>query len=386
MENNYDILGIREGSTKKEIQDAFRKLVLLHHSDRGGNIEQFKKIKQAYEDLKQGKKYPDSPEQKKQDSRVYSGDDEEETRRRNKILAGELHKEMAMAQEWAAAHNRAKTTGSRLFGSKTLGEMEFERKANGALSIKGNIMAGNLSYDGPVMMQGNITSPSFGDCTNITLTRGDFKFVNPVENKYRIENGSRITALNGNIVVGNVFGKKNKIQDPSGKTGLYVTVEHRTHLYAPLGKIIVENVANTVNLDCDTVISLNLEDDVRIKAKDIMIYGNKVTYDVEFALKRGGILRFFEKNSVLSLSDDAIVMLENGKIFLLHDLKTKKIRSLAPGLVPPNLNYDKDDTMVGRGFPITYEMLDNFDGPARAAGQDWQSRLSFWKTPTESSG
>ena len=57
VESNYDILGIVEGTTEKEIRDAFRRLALQFHSDRGGENEQFIKIKQAYDDLKIGKKY-----------------------------------------------------------------------------------------------------------------------------------------------------------------------------------------------------------------------------------------------------------------------------------------------------------------------------------------
>ena len=45
VENNYDILRIVEGSTEKEIRDAFRRLALQFHSDRGGENEQFIKIK-----------------------------------------------------------------------------------------------------------------------------------------------------------------------------------------------------------------------------------------------------------------------------------------------------------------------------------------------------
>ena len=190
IENNYQILGVHEGATRKEIQDAFRKLALEHHSDRGGDIEKFKKIKQAYDDLKLGKKYPDSPEERRRKSKVYTFDEEEEIMR-NKILAEDLSKDMKVAQEWAGALNRVGSTGTRLFGSKTLGEIEFERKASGALSIKGNYMAGSLTYDGPIIMQGNITSPSWSEDykTNIHLTKGDFKFVNPLENKYKIEIG-----------------------------------------------------------------------------------------------------------------------------------------------------------------------------------------------------
>ena len=60
VESNYDILGIVEGTTEKGIRDAFRRLALQFHSDRGGENEQFIKIKQAYDDLKIGKKYPDT--------------------------------------------------------------------------------------------------------------------------------------------------------------------------------------------------------------------------------------------------------------------------------------------------------------------------------------
>ena len=81
QESNYDILGISEIASKKEIHEAFRRLALLHHADRGGNEEEFKKIKQSYDDIKQGKKYPDNNAEKKHKSHVYSTDDEEETRR-----------------------------------------------------------------------------------------------------------------------------------------------------------------------------------------------------------------------------------------------------------------------------------------------------------------
>jgi len=281
VESNYDILGIVEGSTEKEIRDAFRRLALQFHSDRGGENEKFIKIKQAYEDLKIGKKYPDTDIEKIKNSRVYSGDSEEEIRRKNQILGQELSKEMKTAEEWAAALKRSNSTATRLFGSKTLGEIELERKANGALSIKGNYMAGSLTYDGPITMQGSITSPSWTQefQTNIHLTSGDFKFINPVENKYKIENGARIVVDNGNVVVGNIFGRKYRVDDPDGKVGMYQIQEHRTHISAPNGKIIAENVINTVSLDADTIIVLNVEDDVTLSAREILFYGGKLTYD-----------------------------------------------------------------------------------------------------------
>jgi curved DNA-binding protein CbpA len=363
VESNYDILGITEGSTEKEIRDGFRRLALQFHSDKGGDNLQFIKIKQAYEDLKTGKKYPDTDIEKLRKSRVFSGDSEEDIRRKNRILGKELSKEMQIAQEWAAALNRSNSTASRLFGSKTLGEIELERKANGALSIKGNFMAGELSYDGPIIMQGNITSPSWTEefRTKIHLTKGDFKFVDPIENKYKIENGAKIVIDNGNAVVGNIFGRKYRVQDPEGRVGIYLTQEHRTKILAPRGKIIAENAVNTVYLEADTIIALNLEDDVKIKGREILLYGNKVTYDVIIELKKGGIIRFFESFSVQGISNDVKIRLENGKEIRLFDIKTKKIKDLADEFVPNKTDYNKDDTMVGKGFTITYQMLENLD-------------------------
>jgi len=102
VESNYDILGISDGSTEIEIRNAFRRLALQYHSDRGGENEQFIKIKQAYEELKIGKKYPETDLEKIRNSRVYSGDSEEDIRRKNQILGQELFKEMKTAEEWAA--------------------------------------------------------------------------------------------------------------------------------------------------------------------------------------------------------------------------------------------------------------------------------------------
>jgi len=381
VENNYDILGIIEGSTEKEIRDAFRRLALQFHSDRGGENEQFIKIKQAYEDLKIGKKYPETDHEKLKNSKVYSGDSETDIRKKNQILGQELFKEMKTAEEWASALNRSNTTGSRLFGSKTLGEIELERKATGALSIKGNFMAGNFSYDGPIIMQGSITSPSWTEefQTNIHLTNGDFKFINPLENKYKIDNGAKITVDNGNIVVGNVYGRKFRVEDPV-RVGVFQIKEHRTHISALKGKIIAENIVDTVLLEADSIIVLNVEDDVIISAREILFYGGKLTYDSVIELKEGGTIRFFEKFSIQGLSGDVIIKLENGKKMRLFDLKTKKIKDLADEFVSNKENYHKDATMVGHGFTITYAMLDNLSlKPAKKQKQSWASKFGFSK-------
>ena len=382
VESNYDILAIVEGSTEKEIRDAFRRLALQFHSDRGGENEQFIKIKQAYDDLKIGKKYPETDYEKLKNSKVYSGDTEADIRRKNQILGQELSKEMKTAEDWAAALNLSNSTATRLFGSKTLGEIELERKATGALSIKGNFMAGSLSYDGPIIMQGSITSPSWTQefRTYIHLTKGDFKFINPIENKYKIDNVAKIVVDNGNVIVGNVYGRKYRVEDPQGRVGVFQIQEHRTHISAPNGKIIAENLVNTVLLEADTIIALNAEDDVILSAREILFYGGKFTYDSIIKLKQGGSIRFFENFSIQGISGDAIIQLENGKKIRMFDLKTKKIKDLADEFVPNKENYGKDATIVGHGFTITYEMLDNLSKkPSKKQKNGWASRFGFSK-------
>ncbi len=106
---------------------------------------------------------------------------------------------------------------------------------------------------------------------------------------------------------------------------------------------------------------MNLEDDVIISGREILLYGSKVTYDVIIELKKDGIIRFFENFSVQGISNDAKIRLENGKEIRLFDIKTKKIKDLADEFVPNKDDYNKDDTMIGNGFTITYQMLENLN-------------------------
>ena len=45
----YDVLGVTKKATQSEIKKAFRKLALKKHPDKGGDVEEFKKIQAAYE-------------------------------------------------------------------------------------------------------------------------------------------------------------------------------------------------------------------------------------------------------------------------------------------------------------------------------------------------
>ena len=52
----YDILGINSDASEKEIKKAYHKKSLVEHPDKGGNVENFKKINEAYEILKDNDK------------------------------------------------------------------------------------------------------------------------------------------------------------------------------------------------------------------------------------------------------------------------------------------------------------------------------------------
>lgn len=47
----YSILGVGRNATPEEIKKAYRKLAMLHHPDRGGDQEQFKRVTEAYDTL-----------------------------------------------------------------------------------------------------------------------------------------------------------------------------------------------------------------------------------------------------------------------------------------------------------------------------------------------
>ena len=361
-ENNYDILGVPSGSSKTQIRIAFRELALKHHSDRGGHDEYFIKIKQAFEDLKSGKKFPDSPEEREKKSKFFWGTDEEEKKRKNTLLSNDVAQEMNVAQEWLDALRRTETTGQRLFGSKELGEIEIERKPSKAIAIKGKFWAGSLVHDSDVFMWGSITNPYFSDInkskTHIHLTNGTFKMMEPLENGFNVENGARISVNHGDIICGNVNGIRDRIPDPDGRVGMSIEREHFSYLLAPNGKIIAGDVRETVSVEGDEIAVLNLVDNVKLKGRKIQVFGTKVSYDVFIELKKGGVLRFFDRGSGFDISDDAILKLESGKEFFLDELKNKKLIGFG-------------------GQDMTYDFLENLDNRTQTSG--WSSKLSSLK-------
>jgi len=256
---------------------------------------------------------------------------------------------MKTAEEWVAALNRSDATGRRLFGSKELGEIEIERKPTKAISIKGKYWAGNFNYENSIIMWGSITSPYFTNQeklkTHIRIKKGKFSLIDPIENKYDIDGGARITVDDGDIIVGNISGIKEQVPDPQGRVGMSTIKEHFTELSATNGKIIAGNVRETAKLGADEISVMNLVDNVKIRGRKISVYGSKVNYDVEFELLEGGSIHFYDKGSGFDISDDAIINLENGTQTKLFYLKTSNMISYGG----KKITYDYIDKMHKKG-------------------------------------
>jgi len=47
----YELLGLEKTATKEQIKKAYKNLCKLHHPDKGGSIDEFTKIKEAYDVL-----------------------------------------------------------------------------------------------------------------------------------------------------------------------------------------------------------------------------------------------------------------------------------------------------------------------------------------------
>lgn len=56
MDKLYKVLGLEKDASASDIKKAYKKLVMVHHPDRGGDEEKFKEIAEAYEVLSDPKK------------------------------------------------------------------------------------------------------------------------------------------------------------------------------------------------------------------------------------------------------------------------------------------------------------------------------------------
>jgi hypothetical protein len=101
-------------------------------------------------------------------------------------------------------------------------------------------------------------------------------------------------------------------------------------------------------------------DNVKVTGKNILVYGSKVTYDVEFYLKKDGKIRFYDQGSGFDISDDAVIHLENGKKIKIRDLKRDKLISLG-------------------GKDITYDYIDDRKNIKKSAKNNSGNKFGLGK-------
>ena len=101
-------------------------------------------------------------------------------------------------------------------------------------------------------------------------------------------------------------------------------------------------------------------DNIKVTGKNILVYGTKVTYDVEFFLKKGGKIRFYDQGSGFDISDDATINLENGKMIKIRDLKRDKLISLG-------------------GKDITYDYINDRENIKKSAKKNSGNKFGFGK-------
>ena len=51
LDENYSVLGLKRSASQEDIKQAFREKALRTHPDKGGDEEEFKKVREAYENL-----------------------------------------------------------------------------------------------------------------------------------------------------------------------------------------------------------------------------------------------------------------------------------------------------------------------------------------------
>lgn len=68
----YEILELQPGASKEEIKKAFHRLAHIHHPDKGGDAEKFKKISAAYAELKDLPEYVPQAYQNPNDTTHYN--------------------------------------------------------------------------------------------------------------------------------------------------------------------------------------------------------------------------------------------------------------------------------------------------------------------------
>lgn len=73
--NAYEVLGLGTDATEDQVRAAYLRLATLNHPDRGGDVETFRAIREAYEQLSVADVHVDVPGSEANDGETCAGED-----------------------------------------------------------------------------------------------------------------------------------------------------------------------------------------------------------------------------------------------------------------------------------------------------------------------
>ena len=93
--NYYSVLGLNPNASDADVKKAYRKLASKHHPDKGGDIEQFKKVQEAYEKITSG--VGNQPEWSKH---VWEDFSRAQARPQHRNPDAQIHTEISLSQAY----------------------------------------------------------------------------------------------------------------------------------------------------------------------------------------------------------------------------------------------------------------------------------------------
>lgn len=301
METPHAVLGVSHGAARTEIRAAFRKRVLECHPDAGGSDAEFRRVREAYEEL------TITPETR-----------EDEAER--------IYREMERATEWARHSS----------GTAGFGNIELVKHGR-SVKIVGRMKAGRFRFDGRIISYGDVSSPPWG--AHRTVLSGD-----TIHIEGNLLNGA--TVRGRSILAVDVFGLKRAVKDPV-RVGVVRNAPLRTRIVAG-DNAVLRNCHGPADIRGGLIDVCDVRDGCAIEARRAIIRGSTVTHDCMIDVSES---LSFTTTDVLGLSDDCTVSWPGGKI-RLGRLKPYRISRL-PG------HGGAHGTMVGNGFVITVPMLEH---------------------------
>lgn len=235
----HDILEISTTATKQEIKEAYRLKAKQLHPDRGGNMSDFIELKHAYDLAIQ----------------LVGETPREKTKRVAKI--------MVKIQKWSDGYGE---------GTKTFDNIMECKKSNKTLQLIGTFLAGKLSFNGNILISGDISSPLGGLYT--TYINGDDILI-----EGDITNDAHITGKS--ITANNVFGFIKSQTEPNSHDNkpLYTRLIGKDSIY-------VHDCSGPVILTAKEIQVGNIKDGVQILADHVIITGDIITKDCEIHAKK----------------------------------------------------------------------------------------------------